>query len=277
MTTRKNRHTKRRESLQGSGYFKRLGPGIVTGAADDDPSGIGTYSEVGAVFGLALIWSTILVAPMAAAVQETAARLGLATGKGLATLIKERFPRPVLYFALALVISANTFNIAADIASMGAAAHLVIPIPAFVFVLAFTVLMIILAIFLNYHQYARILRWLALSLLAYIFVLGAVHIDWSDVLRNVFTPSVPTSRGEFSALIAVFGTTVSPYLFFWQASEEVEEVKDQNESVGEKLEPKHIVAMRIDVIGGMFSAVFVAFAIMVAAAVTLHAHNITKI
>ena len=269
-------HHRRRTQLRGHGYFKRLGPGIITGAADDDPSGIGTYSQVGAAYGLGLVWSTVVVAPMAAAVQETSARLGLASGRGLATLIRERFPRPILYAALALTVGANTFNIGADIRSMAAATRLVVDAPTALLIIGFTALMLGLELFVRYHRYSRILRWLALSLLAYVFVLATVHVDWGDVAVRTFVPEIDGGKAALAALIAVFGTTVSPYLFFWQASEEVEEeVEDRDR--GEPVSREHVDAMRVDVIGGMVSAVFVAFAIVVAAAVTLNAKGITKI
>ena len=190
-------HVARRHRLLGHGYFSRLGPGLVTGAADDDPSGIGTYSQVGAAFGLGLLWSTIAVAPMAAAVQETAARLGLATGKGLAALIRERFARPILYFALALTLVANTFNIGADVASMAAATRLVIDIPSVVLVALLTGVMLALELTLPYHRYARVLRWLALSLLAYVLVLATVDVDWGDVASNLLSPDVAFDRAHW--------------------------------------------------------------------------------
>jgi Mn2+/Fe2+ NRAMP family transporter len=213
---------------------------------------------------------------MAAAVQETVARLGLVTGRGLAALIRTRFPRWVLFVAVALVAIANTFNIAADIASMGAAGNLVVPIPASVLAVVMTALMIGLEVLVPYHRYARVLRWLALSLVAYVLVLASVKVDWGDVLFHLVVPEITGGRGEIAALIAVFGTTVSPYLFFWQASEEVEEELD-HEHADEPVSDDHIRSMRIDVIGGMVSAVAIAFAIIVAAAVTLHTAGITKI
>jgi NRAMP (natural resistance-associated macrophage protein)-like metal ion transporter len=271
--------TRRRRRIVGHGYFSRLGPGIVTGAADDDPSGIGTYSQVGAAFGLGLLWSTVFVAPMAAAVQENAARLGLATGKGLATLIRERFPRPILYIALALTITANTFNIAADVGSMAASTQLVIDVPAALLVVLFTALMVGLAIALPYHRYARVLRWLALSLLAYPIVLLTVDVDWGAVLHHALVPHLVGGPEGIAALIAVFGTTVSPYLFFWQASEEVEEEIEHHEEHEqlEDLSSEHLTAMRVDVIGGMLSAVGIAFIIIVVTASTLHPAGITTI
>lgn len=269
-------HVARRHRLRGHGYFSRLGPGLVTGAADDDPSGIGTYSQVGAAFGLGMLWSTIVVAPMAAAVQETAARLGLATGVGLAGLIRERFARPILYFAVALTLVANTFNIGADVASMAAATRLVVDVPTVILVLLFTGVMLALELTLPYHRYARVLRWLALSLLAYIFVLATVDIDWSAVASSLISPDVTFNRPELAALLAVFGTTVSPYLFFWQASEEVEEELDEGVAPT-ALTDEHLTAMRVDVIGGMGSAVAIAFVIMLVAATTLHPAGLTQV
>ena len=263
--------------MRGRGYFKRLGPGLITGAADDDPSGIGTYSQVGAAFGFALVWSTIVVLPMAAAVQEMAARLGLVTGHGLGTLIRTRFPRWVLLACVVLVATANTFNIAADLAAMGASAHLVIPLPSTVLTVVMAATMLVLEIFVSYHRYARILRYLALSLAAYVVVLVAVNVDWAEVLRGL-VPSLSGDRTELAALIAIFGTTVSPYLFFWQVSEEVEEVGEPGgDEPGEPVTPDHLVAMRVDVIAGMTSAVAIMFAIIVATGATLHASGITTI
>jgi NRAMP (natural resistance-associated macrophage protein)-like metal ion transporter len=269
-------HHAGRRRLRGHGYFKRLGPGIVTGAADDDPSGIGTYSQVGAAYGFGLVWSPLYVAPLAAAVQEVAARLGLCRGVGLATLIRERFPRAVLYFAVSLVAVANTFNIAADLSSMGASANLVIPVPAAILTVAMTALMLGLEVFVPYHRYSKVLRWLAASLLAYLFVLASVDVDWGTVAHHALVPHLTGGRGGLAALLAVFGTTVSPYLFFWQTSEEVEETADEA-MPAEPVSDEHLGAMRIDVIGGMVSACVVAFAIMVAAAATLHASGITTV
>src|SRR5262245_326341 len=200
-------HARVGRRIRGHGYVKGLGPGIVTGAADDDPSGIGTYSQVGAAYGYGLVWSIPAVAPFAAAVQETAARLGLVTGCGLATLIRARFPRVVLYAALLLVLAANTFNIAADVAATAASTRLVIDLHQAPLLVAYVALMMTLEITLPYHRYARVLRWLALSLLAYVFVLASVHVDWGAVADGLLTPNVVGGAGGIAALIAVFGTT----------------------------------------------------------------------
>jgi NRAMP (natural resistance-associated macrophage protein)-like metal ion transporter len=206
-----------RGRLRGHGYFKRLGPGLITGAADDDPSGIGTYSQVGASLRFDLLWTTVVSLPLAAAVLETAARLGLTTGRGLAALVRERFPPPVLYFVVFLVVGANTFNIGADLGSMAASLRLLVPIPTVVGIFGFAIVMTVLQVRVPYARYARILRWLAFSLLAYIGVLAAVKVPWGDVARHTFLPSLNGDKDHLEALIAIFGTTISPYLFFWQA------------------------------------------------------------
>jgi Mn2+/Fe2+ NRAMP family transporter len=262
-----------RRLLRGPGYFKRLGPGIVTGAADDDPSGIGTYSQVGAAFGLGLLWTTLATLPLAVAVQEATARLGLVTGKGLAALLRERFPRPVVLGAVTLVAVANTFNIGADIGSMAAAARLLVPVPQILAVVGFAVVMVVLEVTVPYHRYARVLRWLALSLLAYVGVLAVVHVDWTAALAHTVAPSLRLDRAGVAALLAVFGTTISPYLFFWQAAEEVEEQAEGDEPV----DHGRLAAMRVDVAAGMGSGVAVMFAVMTTAAVTLGAHGAIRV
>ena len=261
-------HHPRRVSFRGHGYFKRLGPGIVTGAADDDPSGIGTYSQVGAAQGLSLLWMAPFLLPLAVGVQESTARLGLVTGKGLGTLIRERFPRWVLVGAVLLLASANTLNIAADLASMGAALRLLVPLPAGVGVVAFAVVMAAAEVIVPYHRYSRVLRWFALSLVAYVLVLGVVKVDWSTVASRTFLPRFRFDATTMIALTAIAGTTISPYLFFWQASEEVEEREDGPST---PVDRPHLAAMRVDVWAGMFSGVVAMFAIMCTAAVTLGA------
>ncbi len=273
--SRDRRHHPHRGGLGGHGYFKRLGPGIVTGAADDDPSGIGTYSQTGAAFGFQLVWTTLLALPFAIAVQEATARLGLYSGKGLAALIKIHFKRWVLFVALVLVVGANTFNIGADLGSMAAATNLVVPIPQVLLLLVFGFGIAALEIAIPYHRYARILRWLCVSLLSYLVVLFIVNVTWSDVASKLFVPHLAFERPQIAALIAIFGTTISPYLFFWQTAEEVEELKDG----GHDGPPTtaQLTAMRGDVVAGMSSGVVAMFAIMVTAAATLHAEGITTI
>jgi NRAMP (natural resistance-associated macrophage protein)-like metal ion transporter len=269
---KRSRHHHQRLHIRGFGYFRRLGPGLVTGAADDDPSGIGTYSQVGAQFRYGMVWTAPLSFPLAAAVQEAAARIGLASGKGLATCIKDHLNKWVLWPAVALVCVANIFNIGADLGSMAASFRLVVHIPYQAALIAFGVAIVAIEVVLTYRVYAKFLRWLCLSLGAYIVVLGTANVKWREVVHSTFVPALH-GRAGVGALIAILGTTISPYLFFWQASEEVEE----EEAHGDPVDDEHIRAMRVDVIAGMFSAVAVMFAIMVASAATLGAAGIRTV
>ncbi len=271
---REDRHAPTRQRLRGTGYFRRLGPGIVTGAADDDPSGIGTYSQVGAATGNRLLWSAPALLPLAFAVQEACARLALVTGTGLAGIIRTRLPRPLLYLSVALVAIANTVNIAADLGSMAAALQLLLPIPQAIGVIGFAAVIAVAEVFVPYHRYAKILRWLCLSLLAYFAVLFVAHVDWSSVVTGIVIPQMQWTKLEVSFLIALAGTTISPYLFFWQAAEEVEE---RHQTHARYVTRAHMGAMRIDVFAGMFTGVFAMLAIMITAAATLHANGITDV
>ena len=261
------RHHHHRYRLHGSGYFRRIGPGLVTGAADDDPSGIGTYSQVGAASGFGLLWTTVFALPLAAAVQEATARLGLVTGRGLASLIKSRFPRWVLFAAVTVVAVANTFNIGADIGSMAAATRLLVPVPNAVLVVLYTAAMALIEVFVPYRTYSRILRWLCLSIASYVIVLFFINVSWTSVLSHTFVPRLHMDRSTIAAVIALFGTTISPYLFFWQGAEEVEEITADG-GVPDPTDD-HMAAMRGDVVFGMGSGVLVMFAIMVTAAATI--------
>ena len=266
------KHHPIRSQIRGVGYFSRIGPGIVTGAADDDPSGIGTYSQVGAQFGYRFLWAAPVLLPFAVAIQETCARIALVTGTGLARVIKQRMPAWVLFVTVFLVALANTVNIAADLSSMAAVVTMFVPAPQLLVVTVIAVVVGAAEILIPYHQYARVLRWLCLSLLSYVAVLVVANVDWSQVLIGLTQINVGWNRFDIAAIIAIAGTTISPYLFFWQAVEEVEasgEVPDTSIS--------HIRAMRGDVLVGMFSGVFVMFAIMTTTAATLNAEGITQI
>lgn len=271
---RANRHDPGRHSVRGTGYFRRLGPGIVTGAADDDPSGIGTYSQVGAATGNRLLWSAPALLPLAFAVQEACARLALVTGTGLAGIIRTRLPRPLLYLCVALVAIANTVNIAADLGSMAAALQLLVPIPQAIGVIGFAAIIAVAEVFVPYHRYAKILRWLCLSLLAYFAVLFVAHVDWPAVANGIVIPRMEWTKLEVSFLIALAGTTISPYLFFWQAAEEVEE---RRQTKARYVTKRHMGAMRVDVFAGMFTGVFAMLAIMITASATLHENGITDV
>lgn len=269
----RGRHHATRATIRGRGYFRRLGPGIVTGAADDDPSGIGTYSQVGAATGYRLLWTAPLLLPLAFAVQEASARLALVSGKGLATLMRERLPRPLVLLMVGLVVVANTVNIAADLGAMAAALQLLVPVPQLVGVAIFAVIVVIAEVFVPYHHYAKYLRWLCLSLLAYAAVLFVADVDWNAVAESMLFPQFEWSRADLAFLIALAGTTISPYLFFWQSAEELE-IRDEQEG---KIRRSHVRAMRIDVGAGMTSGVLAMMAIMITAAATLHAYGITDV
>lgn len=261
-------HHRRRAGLRGFGYFRGLGPGVVTGAADDDPSGIGTYAQVGASLRFDLLWTAVISLPLAAAVLELAARFGLVTDRGLATVVGRRFPRPVVYPVLCVVVAANTFNIGADLAAMAASLRLLAPVPQLAGVAVFAVAMTFLIVFIPYARYAKILRWLVLSLAAYLGVLFTVHIPWGDVVRHTVLPTFTPDRAHLAALIAIFGTTISPYLFFWQAAEEMEEYDETAPTVTRA----QMRAMRLDVTVGISAGVAVMFAIITATAATLGQH-----
>jgi NRAMP (natural resistance-associated macrophage protein)-like metal ion transporter len=255
-------------------FFKRIGPGIVTGAADDDPSGIGTYTSVGAAAGYGFLWSALWLLPLAFAVQEASARLALVTGKGLAALIKARLPRWVLVVAVFLVAVANTVNIAADLAIMSSALRLIAPVEQWAGVVMVALLLALTEIMIPYHRYAKVLRWLTLSLLAYVAVLFVAKVDWAQVAASTFIPQFDFSQTSFALLLALAGTTISPYLFFWQAAEELEERKHIHTR---RLRLSNLQAMRGDVFTGMFTGVFIMFAIMATSAATLNAQGITDI
>ena len=255
-------------------FLKRLGPGIVTGAADDDPSGIGTYTSVGATAGYGFLWSAVWLLPFAVAVQESCARLAMVTGQGLAAVIKSRMPRWVLVLAVLLVAVANTVNIAADLSIMSAALGLIVPIEGWLGVVLFALVLGFTEVVIPYHRYAKVLRWLCLSLLAYVAVLFVAKVDWQQVLTSTVIPSFDFSRLSFELLIALAGTTISPYLFFWQAAEEVEEHRFK---AGVEVSAVEISAMRGDVFAGMLTGVFIMFAIMATAAATLNASGITQV
>jgi NRAMP (natural resistance-associated macrophage protein)-like metal ion transporter len=258
-----------------------LGPGLVTGASDDDPSGIATYSQVGARFGYGLLWTMLISYPLMAAIQEISARLGRVTGCGIAGNLRKNYPKPLLYFVLTTVGIANVFNLGADIGAMGDAMHLLLPTKASILVLVFGAVSLVAILFVPYSQYAKYLKWLTLSLFAYVGVIFFVHISWAQVLRASFVPHIRFEGNYLTALAAVFGTTISPYLFFWQASQEVEEVRSNRGEKALKTAPAQAEAqferIRIDTYVGMAFSNAVAFFIILTAASTLHARGITQI
>jgi Mn2+/Fe2+ NRAMP family transporter len=270
--SKETKHHPARLRIRSAGYFSRIGPGIVTGAADDDPSGIGTYSQTGTQFGYRFLWAAPLLLPFAFAIQETCARLALVTGQGLARIIKRKLPNSVLLLTVSLVALANTVNIAADLSSMAAVIAMFIPLPQLAGVVFMALLIGLAEIVIPYHQYAKVLRWLCLSLLTYIAVLAVANVNWELAWYSLNHIDIEFSKLHIAAIIAIAGTTISPYLFFWQAAQEMESSSDSLDT-----STTHIRAMRSDVFAGMFSGIFVMFAIMTTTAATLNAQGITQI
>ncbi len=261
-------------------YLKALGPGLITGASDDDPSGIGTYAQTGAQFGYTQLWMALYTLPLTAAVQEICARVALETGDGLANVLRKYYPRPVVYIGIALLFIANTINIGADLGAMAAAARLLLPIPFIVVLLGFTVVIVALQIFVDYNRYARLLRLLTLSLLAYCLIGFAVHQDWGQALQNTVLPTIQFDRGFLLNLVAVLGTTISPYLFFWQASQEVEEEIDEGrttEAARRGVTDTELKWMRTDVFSGMAFSNIVMWFIILGTASTLFRAGIYQV
>jgi NRAMP (natural resistance-associated macrophage protein)-like metal ion transporter len=261
--------------------LRQLGPGLITGAADDDPSGIATYSQAGAQFGYQLGWTIVLTYPLMVGIQMVSARMGRVTGHGLASNIRLHFPRPVLYAIVAMLVVANTINIAADIAAMGEALELVIGGPKHAHAIFFGVLCLVLQVFLPYQIYVRYLKWLTLALLAYVAVVFTIAVPWGEVLLGLVWPRVKLTSEALTVIVAVFGTTISPYLFFWQAAQEVEELNADPAATALVLDPagarRHLRRIKLDTYVGMGFSNLIALVIIVSCAATLHAHGVTDI
>ncbi len=259
--------------------WRALGPGLVTGAADDDPSGIATYSQTGAQFGYALGWTIFLTLPFMAAIQIVSASIGWATDGGLARAIGRRLPRAVLLPLVMLLVGANTINIAADLAAMGASLRLVVVGPAPVFALGFGVICLIGEVFVPYHRYAGFLKFLTFVLFVYVAAAFSVHVPWLTVAQSVLVPTISLNSDLLLTVVAVFGTTISPYLFFWQASQEAEESALSHRSRANKasLSKAAFRHIALDTWIGTIVSHVVAFFIIVTTAATLHANGITSI
>ncbi len=268
METKRNRIQK---------FWKNLGPGLVTGASDDDPSGIATYSQAGAMFGLKLLWTAVITYPMMVAVQEMCARIGLVTKQGLTGTIKKYYPKYILYLILLLSFPSITLNIGADIAGMGAVANLLVPqIPSFIFSIVFTGILMYSIVFWNYRKISNVLKWLCLTLFSYILIPFISHTDWLDVMKNTLIPSFENSKVFYLTLVGILGTTISPYLFFWQASMEVEESNQRHIVVDKRI----ISAMKTDVRGGLVLTNVVFFFIILSTGTVLYnagAHQISSV
>jgi Mn2+/Fe2+ NRAMP family transporter len=261
-------------------FFATLGPGVITGAADDDPSGIATYSIAGAQFGTAFLWTALLTWPLMAVVQMMCARIGMVTGKGLAHVLRDRFPRWLLILVALALLAANSLNVAADLAGMADAAEMLTGVNSHYYVGLFALLIVAATIALPYQQIAAILKWLALVLCSYGITALLLHPDWGKVLHDTFIPSLPRTREGWSTFVALLGTTISPYLFFWQASEEVEEEKSLGRvTLGRRqgATPGELRDRALDVGFGTFFSNLVMFFVILTTALTLHVHGLTHI
>jgi Mn2+/Fe2+ NRAMP family transporter len=261
--------------------WRALGPGTITGAADDDPSGIATYSQAGAQFGFALTWTMFLTLPFMAAIQIISGYIGWQTRSGLIGNIAKQLPQPVVYLLVGLVVAANTINIAADLAAMGESLRLVINGSALLFALGFGLACLIAEIFVPYHHYAGYLKFLTLVLLVYVAASFSISVPWDRVLMATFIPKLTPNRDMLLMIVAVFGTTISPYLFFWQASQEAEESRlshrDKRLTMSQTSPGNHFWHISVDTWTGMAFSNVIAFFIIVTTAATLNAHGIVKI
>lgn len=261
--------------------LRRLGPGLITGASDDDPSGIATYSQVGAQFGFGMLWTMLFSYPLMAAIQEISARIGRVTGAGIAGNIRRHYAKPVLFGVVALLFAANVFNLGADIGAMGAAAKLILPGPLWLHITVIGMASVALQILVPYSVYVRYLKWLTVALFAYVVTAILLGQPKWPAIHALFSPTISFRGGYFTALIAVLGTTISPYLFFWQASEEVEEIAvraaDEPLKQAPGQAPEQFQRIRFDTYFGMALSNIVAFFIILTTASTLHAHGIRDI
>ncbi|HYN04725.1 MAG TPA: divalent metal cation transporter [Vicinamibacteria bacterium] len=255
----------------------RIGPGLVTGASDDDPSGIATYSQVGSQFGLGMLWTMLFSYPLMGGIQEISARVGLVTGRGLAGNLRKHFPRGVTYGVVALLVLANTINIGADLGAMAAALHLLVGGPILAYTVGFGLLCVGLQVFIPYRRYVPYLKWLCMALLAYVGILFVEKIPWVDVFEATLLPRLRLTRASLTAIVAIFGTTISPYLFFWQASQEVEEQRAHPAESPLKTAPEQgdlqLGRMRSDTWIGMAFSNLVAYFIILTAAIALNARG----
>jgi len=260
---------------------QKLGPGLITGAADDDPSGIAAYSQAGAQFGYGLLWTMLLTYPLMVSIQLVSARIGRVTGHGLAWNMRGQHPSAIVFAVVGLLLVANTINIAADISAMANALSILIGGPRHAYTVAVGMLCVVLQIFIPYARYVRVLKWLTLALLAYVGVVFAVGISWVEVLAAVLVPKITLTSEYVTTIVAILGTTISPYLFFWQASQECEEIRackaDQPLRRHPEQAAKQIRRMKIDTFAGMAVSNAIGFFIMLTAAATLHAHGALEI
>jgi NRAMP (natural resistance-associated macrophage protein)-like metal ion transporter len=277
----KNRLARGERSEDRVPLLQKLGPGLITGAADDDPSGIATYSQAGAQFGYGLLWSVLFTTPLMIGIQIVSARIGRVTGHGLAANIRAHFPRPLLYFIVSLLLVANTINIAADLGAMGDALALIVGGRSGIYIVFFALVSLTLQVFIPFPRYAPILKWLTLALFAYVGTVLVVHVPLEEALAGALLPQLSLKSDYIGTLVAVFGTTISPYLFFWQASQEVEDQRATPGNEPLRTAPEqarsHLNRIKVDTYIGMIFSNLIAFCIMLTTAVTLHAAGVADI
>jgi NRAMP (natural resistance-associated macrophage protein)-like metal ion transporter len=267
-------------SPEPGGLWSRLGPGLVTGAADDDPSGISTYSQVGAAYGYTMAWTMLFSWPLMVVIQGIAAGIGSVSGRGIATNLRLHYPKPLLYGVVVLLIIANVINLGADLGAMGAAIAMLAGGHVWIYTLGFGLLCVVLEVIVPYERYANLLKWTTLSLFAYVAVVLVSGVDVRAALWGTLLPTLSLDAGHAMALVAVLGTTISPYLFFWQAAQEIEESKRRHIKplcVAPRAAATEIRRIRLDTIVGMTVSNIVALSIILATAATLHAHGVTQI
>lgn len=278
--TQNNKKTKKSDGSQ-SRLLRVLGPGLITGASDDDPSGIATYSQAGAQFGFAITWTLLFTYPLMVVIQEISARIGRITGKGIAANLRQHYPNWILQCLVLLLIMANTINIGADLNAMGEATALLASDPKILYVVIFGVTCAVLQVFMKYKRYVSVLKWLTVVLFAYFGTVMVVKVPWAEAAYGFFVPTFSSKAEFWTVVVAIFGTTISPYLFFWQASQEVEDIRAVLERKplvdAPKQGPDAVQRIKIDTYAGMAFSNLVALAIMVTTAATLHAHGTTDI
>lgn len=261
--------------------LRHLGPGLVTGAADDDPSGIATYSQVGAQFGYSVLWLPVFSLPLMIGIQAVSARIGRVTGQGIAANLRRHFPPSLLYSIVGLLLFANTLNLGADIGAMAAAVQLMVGGPPHVYAILFGAVCLMLQVFLPFDRYAPLLKWLTLWLFSYVVTALVVHVPWREVARHAAVPTIVFDRSYMLGVVAVLGTTISPYLFFWQATHEAEDLRTRGNEKPLRRAPEraplHLRRIKLDTYIGMAFSNLIAFFIILTAAVTLHANGVTRI
>ena len=260
-------------------FFNDLGPGLITGCADDDPSGISTYSMTGAAFGYGLLWTALLSFPLMVSLQLMCGRLGMVTGRGLAGVIRRRYTRWVLWGACSLLMLANMINIGADLGGMADATAMITGVNSLIWTPLYTALMMSFLFWSSYRQIARLFKWITLALLAYVAAAFFVKVDWRQALASTLDPRLAWSREYLAILVGILGTTISPYLFFWQASQEVEEERAQGKTLAQRkgATAEELPRLRVDVVTGMFASNLIMYFIILTTAATLHTHGILKI